>query len=147
MYDNSSKSLDNQSLGTDNLFVEQVFNFNKTILSLANREMALLSSPELEYALKAIKEEAEEFETAHISQDYVGAVDAAIDLMYFTIGFLYRMGLTADQVSKCMTAVHEANMEKKLSKTMTKRVEGVADATKPIGWVGPEERIAEILGG
>lgn len=133
--------------GTDNLFVEQVIQFNERIIGVGQREIGLLSDSELEYAMKAIKEEATEFKDAHSQQDVIGAVDAVIDLMYFSIGFLRRMGLTADQISKCMTAVHNANMEKKLSMEVQKRVAGVADAAKPQGWVGPEERIAFILGG
>lgn len=132
---------------SDNLFVDQVIDFNTKIIGVQQREIGLLSDSELEYAMKAINEEATEFKDAHSQQDVIGAVDAVIDLMYFSIGFLRRMGLTADQISSCMTAVHNANMEKKLSMEVQKRVAGVADAAKPQGWVGPEERIAFILGG
>lgn len=142
--------MDANSLGlqcTENLFVEQVIDFNEKIIGVGQREIGLLSDKELEYAIKAIDEEKQEFFQAHHQQDVIGAVDAVIDLMYFGIGFLRRMGLNADQISLCMTAVHEANMEKKLSMAVYKRVEGVPDAAKPEGWVGPEERIAFILGG
>lgn len=132
---------------TQNLFVEQVIDFNEKIIGVGQREIGLLSDKELEYAIKAIDEEKQEFLQAHRQQDVIGAVDAVIDLMYFGIGFLRRMGLTAQQISDCMTAVHEANMAKKLSMAVQKRVEGVPDAAKPEGWVGPEERIAFILGG
>lgn len=132
---------------TQNLFVEQVIDFNEQIIGVGQREIGLLSDKELEYAIKAIDEEKQEFFQAHHQQDVIGAVDAVIDLMYFGIGFLRRMGLNADQISLCMTAVHVANMEKKLSTSVHKRVEGVPDASKPEGWIGPEERIAFILGG
>lgn len=133
--------------GTDNLFVEQVVEFNEKIIGVGQRDIGLLNPQELEYAIKAIDEEKQEFFQAHHQQDVIGAVDAVVDLLYFGIGFLRRMGLSADQISSCMTAVHEANMEKKLSTSVHKRVEGVPDAAKPEGWVGPEERIAFILGG
>lgn len=132
---------------TKNLFVEQVIDFNEQIIGVGQREIGLLSDKELEYAMKAIDEEKQEFFQAHHQQDVIGAVDAVIDLMYFGIGFLRRMGLNAEQISLCMTAVHISNMEKQLSMSVQKRVEGVPDAAKPEGWVGPEERIAFILGG
>lgn len=132
---------------TQNLFVEQVIDFNEKIIGVGQREIGLLSDKELEYAIKAIDEEKQEFFQAHHQQDVIGAVDAVLDLMYFSIGFLRRMGLNAEQISLCMTAVHTSNMEKKLSMAVQKRVEGVPDAAKPEGWVGPEERIAFILGG
>ena len=134
--------------GTHNDFVDQVFDFNENILALPRqKEIGLLSPQELEYAVKAAKEEMQEFFEAHEKQDVIGAVDAVVDLLYFGVGFLKRLGLTREQVSQAMAAVHHCNMTKKLSTNVTKRVEGVADATKPEGWVGPEERIAEILGG
>lgn len=132
---------------TQNLFVEQVLLFNQTLLKIGHREIGLLNPQELEYAVKAIDEEKQEFFEAHHKQDVIGAVDAVVDLMYFGIGFLARMGLNAEQISACMSAVHEANMSKKLSHSVSKRVAGVADASKPADWVGPEERIAHILGG
>lgn len=134
--------------GTHNDFVDQVFDFNENILALPrHKEIGLLEPKELEYATKAIKEEAQEFFEAHEKQDVIGAVDAVVDLLYFGIGFLKRMGLTREQVNQAMAAVHSCNMEKKLSTSVSKRVEGVSDAAKPEGWVGPEERIAGILGG
>lgn len=136
-----------QKLYPHNDFVDQVFHFNDQVLGIGQRELGLLSDKELEYAGKAIREELNEFEEAHRTQDFVGAVDAAIDNLYFTIGFLKRMGLTAQQVSDCCAAVHAANMEKKLGVQVKRAGEGVADAVKPDGWVGPEERIAAILGG
>ncbi len=132
---------------SQNTFVDQVFDFNDRVIGIGKREIGLLSEQELTYAMAAMKEEATEFKTAHDQQDVIGAVDAVIDQMYFCIGFLARMGLSSEQVSQCMSAVHTANMEKNLSRAVQKRVEGVADAAKPEGWVGPEERIAFILGG
>lgn len=129
-----------------NDFVQQVFEFNEKVLDIGQREKGLLSDKELDYAIKAGVEELMEFEEAHKSQDFIAAVDAVIDGMYFYIGFLKRMGLTAEQVSACMTAVHQANMEKKLGVVEKRGGLGVADAVKPAGWVGPEERIAKVLG-
>ena len=127
-------------------FVGQVAEFNRFILKVDGREKSLLSEKELDYALKAGDEELTEFKTAHRNHDFIGAVDAVVDLMYFSVGFLIRMGLTEQQIRDCMSAVHEANMQKTLGVVDKRGGEGVADATKPEGWVAPEERIAAILG-
>ena len=73
------------------------------------------------------------------------SIDAIIDLKYFAVGVLYKMGLSPDMQKACCTAVHSANMEKKLGTVAKRAVEGAADAVKPEGWVSPEERIIEIL--
>jgi Uncharacterized protein conserved in bacteria len=127
--------------------VDQVIEFNRTALNLEPREIGLLSEKELEYAMKAIKEEMYEFKEAHDQQDLIGAVDAIFDKIYFGIGFLYRMGLNAKQIKEGFAAVHHCNMAKKVGVQHKRGGEGVVDAIKPEGWTGPEERIAQILGG
>ena len=127
--------------------VDQVIEFNSKALQIEPREIGLLPDKELDYALKAIKEEMTEFKDAHDQQDLIGAVDAVFDKIYFGIGFLYRMGLNAQQIKDGFSAVHQCNMAKKLGVQHKRGGEGVADAIKPEGWVGPEERIAQILGG
>lgn len=126
---------------------DQVTDFNTLALGIPQREIGLLDKGELDYALKAMREEAEEFALAHVNQDPVAAVDAVIDEIYFCIGFLRRMGLTPNQMRACFDAVHRANMEKKVGVQHKRGGEGVIDAVKPEGWVGPEEKIAKILGG
>ena len=127
--------------------VEQIFDFNEICLKIEHRPIGLLSEQELNYAIKAIEEEGAELIKAHTDQDMIGAVDAVLDLIYFSVGFLKRMGLNRDQVRQAMTAVHQSNMAKKLGTQMKRGGDGVADAVKADGWQGPEERIAEILGG
>ena len=127
--------------------VSDIFNFNKHLLHIGERPKSLLDPAELNYAVKAGREELEELEEAHLNQDYIGAVDAVLDLLYFGVGFLARMGLSEDEVRACMKVVHDANMQKKLGVQEKRGGAGVADAVKPTGWVPPEERIAEILGG
>lgn len=136
-----------EKIGVMPHMVDQVIEFNSVALGIAPREIGLLSEKELDYACKAVAEEMIEFEDAHRQQDVVGAVDAVFDKIYFGIGFLYRMGLTAEQIKAGFTAVHECNMAKKVGVQAKRGGDGVVDAVKPEGWVGPEERIAEILGG
>jgi predicted HAD superfamily Cof-like phosphohydrolase len=126
--------------------ITNVISFNAEALGILPREKGLLSEKELEYAMKATKEEAYELKEAHEMKDFIGAVDAVLDQLYFNVGFLYRMGLTAQEIERCFQAVHDCNMQKKLGVQAKRGGEGVADAVKPEGWVGPEERIMEILG-
>ena len=127
--------------------VDQVIEFNRVALQIEPRDKGLLSEKELEYAMKAVNEEMTEFKQAHDEHDMIGAVDAVLDKIYFGIGFLYRMGLSAEEIKACFGEVHECNMAKKLGVQAKRGGEGVADAIKPEGWVGPEEKIAFILGG
>lgn len=127
--------------------ITSVISFNAEALGILPRDKALLSEAELDYAMKAMKEESYEFKEAHEKQDFIGAVDAVLDQIYFNVGFLYRMGLTSQEIERCFQAVHGCNMQKKLGVQHKRGGDGVADAVKPEGWVGPEEKIAEILGG
>lgn len=128
-------------------FEAMVYQFNTELLGIKDREKGLLSDKEIKYAESAILEELHEFAVAHDIKDYVGAIDAAIDLAYFSVGFLVRLGLNLDEIKGCMKVVHEANMEKKAGIQKKRGGPGVIDATKPDGWVSPEERICEVLDG
>lgn len=127
-------------------FAHAVVDFNQKILGIAPRPHHPLEGGELEATKKAFDEEIREFNTAIQQGDFLGQIDALTDLKYFIDGALYKMGLTADQINGCAFAVHDANMEKKLG-VVEKRGNPLGDAVKPEGWVGPEERIAEILEG
>lgn len=127
-------------------FIKNVAEFNSLVLGISGRDLGLLNHKELEYAGKAILEESDEFGIAHTRQDMIAAVDAVCDLMYFSVGFLIRMGLSADQIDECLEAVHKANMAKSQGAQAKRAGEGVIDAVKPEGWSGPEEAIAHILG-
>lgn len=128
-------------------FVDQVVEFNQRVLKIDQRPVDMLKQNEFEISMKCLQEELDEFEEAFNKGDIIGCIDAIIDLKYFAVGVMYKMGLTPDAMKKCMTAVHEANMEKKLGTVAKRAVEGAADAVKPEGWVSPEERIINILDG
>ena len=128
-------------------FVDQVVAFNKDVLKIDQREVDMLKQNEFEISMKCLQEELDEFEEAFKAGDVIGCIDAIIDLKYFAVGVMYKMGLTPETMNQCMTAVHEANMEKKLGVVAKRATEGAADAVKPVGWVSPEERIANILDG
>lgn len=126
-------------------FVAQVVDFNQCVLKIDQRKIDMLRPNEFDISEKCLNEELNEFIDAYKSGDIIGCIDAIIDLRYFAIGVLYKMGLSADTINRCDTAVHTANMEKKLGVVEKRAVDGAADAVKPEGWVAPEFRIAEIL--
>lgn len=126
--------------------VDLIFEFNREILGVKQSGVRMLSKSETIYLRSCLVEESDELQDAYDSGDVIKQVDACLDSLYFAIGGLYRMGLSADQVRECLAAVHAANMEKKRG-VNSKRDFGIEDAVKPIDWVAPEERIASILQG
>ena len=126
-------------------FAHQVVDFNRTILGIEQRLQMPMGPAELELSITCLREEVEEFREAAESGDYIGMVDAMIDLQYFAMGVLYKMGIPPDKIVACCTAVHEANMTKKRGIKAGRGDGSAADATKPAGWIPPEERIGDIL--
>ena len=138
-------SAENPVVNIEQDFVSQVVEFNKRVLKIEGRPLGLLPKNEFEITMKCLKEELEEFEEAYRLGDMVGCIDAIVDLRYFAIGVLHKKGLTPAMINKCDTAVHEANMEKKLGQNAKRAIDGAADAVKPEGWISPEARIEAIL--
>lgn len=126
-------------------FAHKVIDFNQTVLKIQPRVQCPLSQPEFDITVKALNEEVQEFIQASKDSDYIGQIDALIDLQYFAMGALYKLGLTADQINRCCSAVHEANMTKKLGVKASRGDGSAADAIKPEGWEAPEVRIGAIL--
>lgn len=128
-------------------FTRNVVDFNKSILGIGQRELAMLNDSEFKISVECLNEEVQEFIEAHNSGDFIGCIDSIIDLRYFAIGILHKLGMTVEQIEMCDQAVHDANMQKKRGKK-DGRGDGIAaDAIKPEDWVSPEERIADILDG
>jgi len=129
---------------SENKLVDDVIDFNQVVLGIQPRLKGLLIDSEAEISYKCLLEEANEFMGAVETSDYIGCIDSILDSMYFAAGILYKLGLTSEEVDKCMSAVHLCNMTKKKG-INSKRATGAADAIKPDGWISPEERIKEIL--
>lgn len=125
-------------------FVKAVVEFNQQVLGIEQRSPKCLEYKEFSITHKCLLEEVEELVAAHFVSDLVGCVDALVDNMYFTIGALYKLGLTPEQIHECCMAVHQANITKKKG-VNAKRDTGAADAVKGEGWVPPEERLRKII--
>jgi len=126
---------------------EQVVKFNKEILDIDSRPLGLQSEDEYRLSHHQMNEEIIEFLEACINDDYIGAIDACIDNLVFTMGVLYKLGIDDNLYEKIFTTVMEANFSKK--KGVKKGREGYAavDAMKPSDFISPEDRIRLILEG
>lgn len=124
---------------------EKVAEFNQEVLDIQPREKGLQNSDEAQLSMMQMREEIDEFEEGYEQRDLVKCVDACIDNIYFTMGVLYKMGITPDDFSTIFEVVHQANCAKVMGKKAERSGFESADAIKPEGWVAPEEIIKEIL--
>lgn len=124
--------------------IHHIFEFNEQIIGINDVELNPLSQEQIHWTYKALSEEVAEFMTAADQEDIVGMVDAMLDLTYFAIGTLKKLGLTREQAVGCFHAVHTANMTKKRGGKAT-RGNFEEDATKPAGFVSPEMAMAQLL--
>ena len=118
---------------------------NREIVQVPIREIGpIQDNEEVGYLIGCLREEIDEFEEA-IDQDFIGQVDALIDLIYFAAGGLTRMGIPSKLSKKIFAAVHDANMTKKNGIKAERSISHELDAVKPEGWIGPEERIIKLI--
>jgi predicted HAD superfamily Cof-like phosphohydrolase len=81
-------------------------------------------------------EEIQEFEDAESLEDQA---DACMDLIYFSLGALVKMGVHPGAV---MGAVHKANMNKEPGVKPSRKDVGTKDAIKPKDWSAPDFNFA-----
>lgn len=126
--------------------IQDVVYFNRIVLGVTRTQPALLSEEEATWLGMALAEEIGEFEEAHHDRSIPRSVDALIDLIYFAIGGLYRLGLSEGQIADCFSAVHEANLTKRIGVKSSRPQDGsVADAVKTPDFADPIHEIREIL--
>ena len=123
----------------------EVEHFNKEIIGIDRVISPIEDDEEFNWMIGVVLEELDEFKTAHKNHDFVNAIDAVVDLLYFVSGFMTRMGIPAEVSEKIFQAVHNANMEKKKGKKDTRLFTHDNDAVKPEGWESPEAAIIRIL--
>lgn len=107
--------------------------FNKEILGLVKPPVPTrLDMTRADWFFKAAQEELNEFMLSETLED---DVDAILDLIYFSAGRLYEMGVDPDPIFQ---AIHDANM-KKVKGELAKRPGSKGyDAIKPAGWTAPD---------
>jgi len=119
--------------------------FNQVIIGIEPRPLGLMDPSEMSFSLDALREEIKEMSDAYDAGDLVGVIDALADLDYFRRGILYKHGITPDLYDRIFEAVHQCNMSKRLGAPKPSRAQLAEDAIKPEGWVGPEDRIRQLL--
>lgn len=126
--------------------INEIYDFNRTVLGFDEKQMVLpLDMPEEEWLIASLKEEVQEYEDA---MNLPEKVDALIDLAYFAIGGLVKLGLNEEQAQDCFDAVHRANMTKKSGINTTRPNDGsIIDAIKDENFQDPTEAIKEIISG
>lgn len=109
------------------------------------RPIRSLSKLEHEHAQIQLGEEVAEIAEAFDKGDIASMIDGYLDILYFTYGKLYSMGLREEEIKLFFTFVHMANMEKKKGENPKRPGYGEHDATKPSGWEDPVETIRRYL--
>ena len=104
-------------------FVEQIVNFNQEILGVGQRTQSMIPANEAQISIESLVEEANELREAFEGQDFIKAVDAAADTLFFAVGVMYKFGLTSNQITNAilnqyngrlqhpMSAIYEAGVE------------------------------------
>jgi len=127
---------------------QQVAEFNTQILDIQPGLIITgLTDANFILSIKQLNEEISEFEQADEANDLPGQVDAMLDLVYFALGILYKMGLSPLEINTLFTAVHEANMTKAIGKKKGREVEGATDAIKPVDFKDPKNIIEGVING
>lgn len=104
-----------------------------------------LTPEESKFRITAMQEELNEYKDAvEEGADLVAQYDALLDLIVFAVGTLERQGFP---LLAGFEAVMEANMAKELGQNGEKRGGFKRDLVKPVGWVGPESKLLQILNG
>lgn len=125
--------------------IEQIDKFNRDLLCISRSPGSIQDKTEFDWFIGVLNEEKEELIKAHTEGDFIGEIDAVIDLMYFAGGFFTRVGLPPSVTIKIFNHIHECNMKKVAGKKASRAISHNIDAIKPEDWVGPEEGIMNIL--
>jgi predicted HAD superfamily Cof-like phosphohydrolase len=123
---------------------KRIYEFNKEVIGIDRKIISSLLPDEAQWLVGAWEEEAGEFVDAFNKSDIPGQVDAIIDLMYFAVGGLVRLGLSPEVMEQCFAAVHETNMGKVKGRKQ-REVESDLDAVKLEDWEAPEGKIKQVL--
>lgn len=116
----------------------KVQEFNIQVLGLHAPHLSHLQSDQAKHLSNCIEEELNELKMATLTNDFIASVDALTDIIYFAVGGLHKMGLSADDAEKVFELVHNANMTKQKGVKESRAVGEAPDAIKPEGWESPE---------
>lgn len=111
---------------------------------ITQSEVPGFHSPEMmEFRLKFLQEELNEFGDAVAAEDLTKAFDALIDLVYVALGTAYSCNFPFEDGWE---HVHDANMLKqRVKKKSASKRDSEYDIIKPKGWVSPETMLTVML--
>ena len=124
---------------------KEVQQFNKEVIGIDRQPGIIEDQKEVDWLIGSLLEEIQEYKDAQQNGDFVGCLDAICDLIYFAAGAMTRMGIDASVSSEIFKSIHGCNMHKAKGKKKERIFAHDLDATKPEGWVGPEDKICDIL--
>lgn len=115
---------------------KDIIEFHKKFDFVIPNSPELLPEDLLEFRIKFMQEELNEFIDAHNNNNLHDVADALVDLVYVAIGTARLMGIP---FNLCWDEVQRANMTKvrATSKDQSKR-NTIFDVVKPEGWVPPD---------
>lgn len=87
-------------------FIQQIVQFNQEILGVGQRGQQILPANEAQISIESIIEEVNELREAVAEGDFVKAIDAIGDGLFFTVGVLYKCGLNAGQITNASLLAH-----------------------------------------
>lgn len=123
-------------------FISQIVLFNQSILGIAQREQGLIPANEAQISIESIIEELQELREAFEQGDFIKCVDAIGDGLFFTIGVLYKFGMTEHSIYSLMAMDHKSEM----GNTMYNLFEQVAELNEFVGLPKQEDLDAYIDG-
>lgn len=91
-------------------FVEQIVNFNKEVLGIEQRTQGLIPANEAQISIESLIEEANELREAFQGQDFIKAVDAVADTLFFAVGVMYKFGLSQNQIVNAILSQHNPRL-------------------------------------
>jgi predicted HAD superfamily Cof-like phosphohydrolase len=120
-----------------------VFEFHKKFEIPIEKYPAFPVKELLDFRMKFLREEVDEFGEAVRNDDIVKAFDALIDVVYVAIGTAVIMNLPFE---KGWDIVHSANMTKIRARNASQSKRGTAfDVVKPSNWIAPDMMLHSLL--
>lgn len=128
----------------------RVYEFNQSIIGIDRPYIGHLADAEFSWLEGALHEEIDELVAARADSvstnaSLAGQIDALVDLAYFAIGGLVRLGVNIADARIIFDTVHRANMSKVRGAKVGRAVSLDLDAAKPMGWTSPDEIIRGIV--
>lgn len=123
-----------------------VMDFHDKFEVPVSEKPTLLSGEALNFRVKFLQEELDEFKKASEEGNLQEAFDALLDLVYVAYGTSHMMGADHDLWSDLWDPVQKANMSKVRAKSAADSKRGTSlDVVKPKGWKSPTEEQLQVL--